>query len=82
MEKKGEQLVRPPSSSSPPSSTTLPPPLPPPPSFFKQTTKSTIAGGFGGACLVLVGHPLDTIKGIFFFIFLKMIYIQKKKRLN
>jgi len=24
--------------------------------------KDTIAGGFGGACLVLVGHPLDTIK--------------------
>jgi solute carrier family 25 carnitine/acylcarnitine transporter 20/29 len=21
-----------------------------------------LAGGFGGACLVLVGHPLDTIK--------------------
>ncbi len=25
--------------------------------------KDTIAGGFGGMCLVLVGHPLDTIKG-------------------
>eukprot|EP01087_Luapelamoeba_hula_P008953 TRINITY_DN2279_c0_g1_i1.p1 TRINITY_DN2279_c0_g1~~TRINITY_DN2279_c0_g1_i1.p1 ORF type:complete len:298 (+),score=43.60 TRINITY_DN2279_c0_g1_i1:67-960(+) len=24
--------------------------------------KDTLAGGFGGACLVLVGHPLDTIK--------------------
>jgi len=24
--------------------------------------KTTLAGGFGGACLVLVGHPLDTIK--------------------
>jgi solute carrier family 25 (mitochondrial carnitine/acylcarnitine transporter), member 20/29 len=24
--------------------------------------KTTIAGGAGGACLVLVGHPLDTIK--------------------
>ena len=24
--------------------------------------KSTVAGGAGGACLVLVGHPLDTIK--------------------
>jgi solute carrier family 25 carnitine/acylcarnitine transporter 20/29 len=24
--------------------------------------KDTVAGGFGGACLVLVGHPLDTIK--------------------
>jgi len=34
----------------------------PKPSFIKQTTKDTIAGGFGGACLVLVGHPLDTIK--------------------
>jgi len=24
--------------------------------------KDFIAGGFGGACLVIVGHPLDTIK--------------------
>eukprot|EP01100_Stratorugosa_tubuloviscum_P012311 TRINITY_DN57_c1_g2_i1.p1 TRINITY_DN57_c1_g2~~TRINITY_DN57_c1_g2_i1.p1 ORF type:complete len:300 (+),score=152.69 TRINITY_DN57_c1_g2_i1:45-944(+) len=24
--------------------------------------KKTIAGGFGGSCLVMVGHPLDTIK--------------------
>ena len=24
--------------------------------------KTTLAGGFGGVCLVLVGHPLDTIK--------------------
>merc|ERR1711974_491558 len=24
--------------------------------------KSSLAGGFGGACLVFVGHPLDTIK--------------------
>ena len=25
-------------------------------------TKTFIAGGVGGACVVLVGHPLDTIK--------------------
>ena len=30
----------------------------PPPSLFK----TFIAGGVGGTCLVLVGHPLDTIK--------------------
>lgn len=24
--------------------------------------KDFIAGGFGGACTVVVGHPLDTIK--------------------
>ena len=24
--------------------------------------KNFIAGGFGGSCLVLTGHPLDTIK--------------------
>lgn len=24
--------------------------------------KDFIAGGVGGACLVIVGHPLDTIK--------------------
>eukprot|EP01088_Endostelium_zonatum_P006548 TRINITY_DN18687_c0_g1_i1.p1 TRINITY_DN18687_c0_g1~~TRINITY_DN18687_c0_g1_i1.p1 ORF type:complete len:325 (+),score=55.36 TRINITY_DN18687_c0_g1_i1:34-975(+) len=28
----------------------------------KQTIKDTVAGGVGGTCLVLVGHPLDTIK--------------------
>jgi len=27
-----------------------------------SATKSFLAGGAGGACLVLVGHPLDTIK--------------------
>jgi len=29
---------------------------------LKATIKSTVAGGFGGICLVFVGHPLDTIK--------------------
>lgn len=24
--------------------------------------KTFVAGGVGGACLVLIGHPLDTIK--------------------
>ena len=24
--------------------------------------KDFVAGGFGGACLVIVGHPLDTVK--------------------
>ena len=24
--------------------------------------KNFVAGGVGGACIVLVGHPLDTIK--------------------
>jgi len=28
----------------------------------KGLVKDTLAGGFGGMCLVLVGHPLDTIK--------------------
>ena len=28
----------------------------------KDPLKEFIAGGFGGSCLVLVGHPLDTIK--------------------
>lgn len=28
----------------------------------KDPVKEFIAGGFGGSCLVLVGHPLDTIK--------------------
>jgi hypothetical protein len=28
----------------------------------KDPVKEFIAGGAGGACLVLVGHPLDTIK--------------------
>ncbi|ELV09660.1 Mitochondrial carnitine/acylcarnitine carrier protein [Tupaia chinensis] len=26
--------------------------------------KNLLAGGFGGVCLVFVGHPLDTVKGI------------------
>jgi len=29
---------------------------------MKSLVKDTFAGGAGGACLVLVGHPLDTIK--------------------
>eukprot|EP01120_Amphizonella_sp_Union-15-10_P009696 TRINITY_DN3737_c0_g5_i1.p1 TRINITY_DN3737_c0_g5~~TRINITY_DN3737_c0_g5_i1.p1 ORF type:complete len:299 (-),score=35.67 TRINITY_DN3737_c0_g5_i1:44-940(-) len=29
---------------------------------MKQLTKESLAGGAGGMCLVLVGHPLDTIK--------------------
>eukprot|EP01095_Lingulamoeba_sp_RSL-Kostka_P014074 TRINITY_DN600_c0_g1_i1.p1 TRINITY_DN600_c0_g1~~TRINITY_DN600_c0_g1_i1.p1 ORF type:complete len:296 (+),score=91.99 TRINITY_DN600_c0_g1_i1:63-950(+) len=29
---------------------------------FISYMKDTVAGGFGGMCLVLVGHPLDTIK--------------------
>lgn len=28
----------------------------------KDPVKEFFAGGFGGSCLVLVGHPLDTIK--------------------
>ena len=28
----------------------------------KDPVKEFIAGGFGGCCLVLSGHPLDTIK--------------------
>lgn len=28
----------------------------------KDPVKEFIAGGFGGSCLVLVGHPLDTVK--------------------
>lgn len=28
----------------------------------KDPVKEFLAGGFGGSCLVLVGHPLDTIK--------------------
>lgn len=28
----------------------------------KDPIKEFFAGGFGGSCLVLVGHPLDTIK--------------------
>lgn len=24
--------------------------------------KNLLAGGFGGVCLVFVGHPLDTVK--------------------
>jgi hypothetical protein len=28
----------------------------------KDPVREFFAGGFGGSCLVLVGHPLDTIK--------------------
>lgn len=31
-------------------------------SMQKDPIKEFFAGGFGGSCLVLVGHPLDTIK--------------------
>ncbi len=27
--------------------------------------KNFVAGGFGGACLVIIGHPPDTIKVCF-----------------
>lgn len=37
--------------------------------------KYFIAGGFGGVCTVLVGHPLDTIKVSLHFIPLCSIYI-------
>ena len=33
--------------------------------------KSFIAGGFGGACLVVIGHPPDTIK-VYFLNLLKI----------
>lgn len=29
--------------------------------------KNFIAGGAGGVCLVVAGHPLDTIKVVFYF---------------
>jgi solute carrier family 25 carnitine/acylcarnitine transporter 20/29 len=38
--------------------------------------KDFLSGGFGGCCLVLVGHPLDTIKVDFIlkiFIFLLIL---------
>jgi hypothetical protein len=28
----------------------------------KSENKNFVAGGFGGACLVIIGHPPDTIK--------------------
>jgi hypothetical protein len=36
--------------------------------------KSFLSGGFGGVCIVLVGHPLDLVKvcqlfAVFYFIF-------------
>lgn len=33
-----------------------------PPAGHQSFLKTTLAGGVGGVCLVLVGHPLDTIK--------------------
>jgi solute carrier family 25 carnitine/acylcarnitine transporter 20/29 len=47
----------------------------------KDPVREFFAGGFGGSCLVLVGHPLDTIKVkfkieknflFFFYKFLKL----------
>lgn len=32
----------------------------------KQKVKSMLAGGFGGICVVLSGHPFDTVKVSFF----------------
>lgn len=34
----------------------------PPPEKAESALKSFLSGGFGGICLVLVGHPLDLIK--------------------
>uniref|UniRef100_A0ACB8EHG1 Uncharacterized protein n=1 Tax=Sphaerodactylus townsendi TaxID=933632 RepID=A0ACB8EHG1_9SAUR len=39
---------------------------PPPPPV--SPVKNFFAGGFGGVCLVFVGHPLDTIKLMLFTI--------------
>ena len=33
----------------------------------KQKVKSMLAGGFGGICVVLSGHPFDTVKVSYFF---------------
>lgn len=40
-----------------------PPPPPPPPVI--SPLQNFIAGGFGGMCLVIAGHPFDTIKVVF-----------------
>jgi hypothetical protein len=37
----------------------------------KQKVKSMLAGGFGGICVVLSGHPFDTVKVSYFFPILK-----------
>ena len=37
----------------------------------KQKVKSMLAGGFGGICVVLSGHPFDTVKVSYFFQILK-----------
>ena len=37
----------------------------------KQKVKSMLAGGFGGICVVLSGHPFDTVKVSYFFSNLK-----------
>ena len=29
--------------------------------------KGFVAGGFGGVCLVLTGHPLDTMKVVYVY---------------
>jgi hypothetical protein len=41
---------------------TSPSPDAPAPKKAPSLLKSFLAGGFGGVCLVVVGHPLDTIK--------------------
>ena len=33
----------------------------------KQKVKSMLAGGFGGICVVLSGHPFDTVKVSYIF---------------
>ena len=41
----------------------------------KQKVKSMLAGGFGGICVVLSGHPFDTVKvSYYFFPILKKAY--------
>ena len=40
----------------------------------KQKVKSMLAGGFGGICVVLSGHPFDTVKVSYFFPILKKAY--------
>lgn len=40
----------------------IPPPHLPQPSAIRENIKSLIAGGVGGVCAVLTGHPFDLIK--------------------
>ena len=40
----------------------------------KQKVKSMLAGGFGGICVVLSGHPFDTVKVSYFYSNLKKAF--------